>query len=60
MRYSVYNKKMRKLVFETDSLDEAEKYARREITKSRRHAIYDCDLKTFDMKEIRKAARSPK
>lgn len=51
---------MRKLVFETDSLDEAEKYARREITKSRRHAIYDCDLKTFDMKEIRKAARSPK
>ncbi len=54
MRYSVYNKSMRKLVYETDNLSEAENYARKFMTKSRKHTIYDAELKTFNIQRIRK------
>lgn len=56
MRYTVYNKAMKRPVFQTNNLEEAIDYTRRHPRKSRRHCIYDDKLKTFDIKKIRLAA----
>lgn len=56
MRYTVYNKAMKRPVFQTNDLEEAIDYTRRHPRKSRRHCIYDDKLKTFDIKKIRLAA----
>lgn len=61
MRYTVYNKAMKRPVFQTNNLEEAIDYTRRHPRKSRRHCIYDdklktFDIKTFDIKKIRLAA----
>lgn len=56
MRYTVYNKAMKRPVFQTNDLEEAIDYTRRRPRKSRRHRIYDDKLKTFDIKKIRHAA----
>lgn len=56
MRYTVYNKAMKRPVFQTNDLEEAIDYTRRRPRKSRRHCIYDDKLKTFDIKKIRLAA----
>ena len=47
MRYTVYNKAMKRPVFQTNDLEEAIDYTRRHPRKSRRHCIYDDELKTF-------------
>lgn len=49
MRYTVYNKAMKRPVFQTNNLEEAIDYTRRHPRKSRRHCIYDDKLKTFDI-----------
>lgn len=51
MRYTVYNKAMKRPVFQTNVLEEAIDYTRRRPRKSRRHCIYDDKLKTFDIKK---------
>ena len=51
MRYTVYNKAMKRPVFQTNDLEEAIDYTRRHPRKSRRHCIYDDKLKTFDIKK---------
>lgn len=56
MRHTVYNKAMKRPVFQTNDLVEAIDYTRRRPRKSRRHCIYDDKLKTFDIKKIRHAA----
>lgn len=56
MRYTVYNKAMKRPVFQTNNLEEAIDYTRRHPRKTRRHCIYDDKLKTFDIKKIRLAA----
>ena len=56
MRYTVYNKAMKRSVFQTNDLAEAINYTRRHPRKSRRHCIYDDKLKTFDIKKIKLAA----
>lgn len=56
MRYTVYNKAMKRPVFQTNNLEKAINYTRRHPRKSRRHCIYDDKLKTFDIKKIRLAA----
>ena len=40
MRYTVYNKAMKRPVFQTNNLEEAIDYTRRHPRKSRRHCIY--------------------
>lgn len=50
MRYTVYNKAMKRPVFQTNDLVEAIDYTRRHPRKSRRHCIYDDKLKTFYIK----------
>lgn len=40
MRYTVYNKAMKRPVFQTNDLEEAIDYTRRRPRKSRRHCIY--------------------
>ena len=56
MRYTDYNKAMKRPVFQTNDLEEAIDYTRRHPRKSRRHCIYDDELKTYDIKKIRLAA----
>ena len=56
MRYTVYNKAMKRPVFQTNDLEEAIDYTRRRPRKSRRHCIYDDKLKTFAIKKIRHGA----
>ena len=53
MRYTVYNKAMRRLVFETNDLEKALAYARKRPRNSRRHCIYDDKLKTFDVRKMK-------
>ena len=60
MRYTVYNKAMKRPVFQTNDLVEAIDYTRRHPRKSRRHCIYDDKLKTFDIKKIRLAVQEYK
>ena len=56
MTYKVYNKPLKRPVFQTIDIEEAIDYTRRHPRKSRRHCIYDDKLKTFDIKKIRLAA----
>ena len=51
MRYTVYNKAMKRPVFQKNKLEEAIDYTRQQPRKSRRHFIYDDKLKTFDIKK---------
>lgn len=56
MRYTVYNKAMKRSVFQTNDLEEAINYTRRRPRKSRRHCIYDDKLKTFDVRKMKEFA----
>lgn len=60
MRYTVYNKAMKRPVFQTNDLVEAIDYTRRHPRKSRRHCIYDDKLKTFDIKKNKTCRRNIK